>query len=162
MRPFLFMTTKNQIVEEARTWLGTRFHHQGRIKKTALHDGGCDCIGLIVGVVRALELPSKVEGIKLYENDSSDYGYLPNGDFLQSQLAQHLTEVPKDSIEAGDVLLFRFRSEPQHVGIVTDYSHGGLGIIHCYAGSRMVVEHALDNTWKKRIISAYQLIFTNN
>ena len=34
------------IVTCARSWIGTRFHHQGRLKKTQSHKGGVDCLGL--------------------------------------------------------------------------------------------------------------------
>ena len=33
--------TPEQIVAQARTWLGTKYHHQGRLKKSAKGPGGC-------------------------------------------------------------------------------------------------------------------------
>ena len=37
------------VVAEARSWLGTPYHHQG-----ALAGAGCDCLGLVRGVWRDL------------------------------------------------------------------------------------------------------------
>ena len=45
------MPDSNTIVTQARTWIGTPFHHQARLKGK-----GCDCLGLIVGVVDELGL----------------------------------------------------------------------------------------------------------
>ena len=39
-----------KIIAEAHSWLGTKFKHQGRIKKTDNDSGGCDCLGLIIGL----------------------------------------------------------------------------------------------------------------
>jgi hypothetical protein len=53
------------------------------------------------------------------------------------------------------VALFKIKNEPQHVGIVSDYGDG-LGLIHAYAQSRKVVEHGLDEFWKKRLVACYR------
>ncbi|MBL0320066.1 MAG: hypothetical protein IPP74_12385 [Alphaproteobacteria bacterium] len=45
------MTSNQKIISQARTWLGTPFHHQARLKGK-----GCDCLGLIVGVADELGL----------------------------------------------------------------------------------------------------------
>jgi hypothetical protein len=44
----------------------------------------------------------------------------------------------------------RFARFPQHIAIVTE-----LGIIHTYAQVGCVVEHALNATWRARIVDAY-------
>lgn len=43
-----------QIAAQARTWLGTHYHHQGRLKKSERGKGGVDCIGLIIGIIDEL------------------------------------------------------------------------------------------------------------
>jgi cell wall-associated NlpC family hydrolase len=43
------MATRAEIIAEARTWLKTPWRHQGRLKGI-----GCDCVGHIVCVPRAL------------------------------------------------------------------------------------------------------------
>ena len=41
--------TRTAIVEEARAWIGTPYRHQASLKGV-----GCDCLGLIRGVWRAV------------------------------------------------------------------------------------------------------------
>jgi NlpC/P60 family putative phage cell wall peptidase len=125
-------------VEIARTWLGTKFHHQGRKKHV-----GVDCIGLVIGVAR--ELGFEVE-------DRLDYARQPSGGQLEAALAKYLLPC---NLQVGCVALFKIKSEPQHVGIVSDYGDG-FGLIHAYAQSRKVVEHGLDEFWKKRLVACYR------
>jgi hypothetical protein len=68
-----------------------------------------------------------------------------------------MARVDAASIDVGDVVLMRFSNHPQHLAIIGDYAHGGLSIIHAYAPSRRVVEHALSDVWRALIVSAYAL-----
>ncbi len=40
-------TSGSDVVRTARTWLGTPYHHQGRLKGV-----GVDCAGLLIGVAQ--------------------------------------------------------------------------------------------------------------
>ena len=60
------------LLTEARSWLDTPYHHQGRLKGV-----GVDCIGLIIGVAHALNLS---------EFDTHDYARIPNANMLESLL----------------------------------------------------------------------------
>lgn len=124
---------RQQIVDLARTYLGVRWHHQGRCR------AGLDCAGLVIVVGQELGLTSF---------DSYNYGRLPNGMLMEETLSREMTRVFNPQI--GDVLLFRFEIEAQHVAIVTDR-----GIIHAYTQSRKVVEHSLDDIWRSRIVGVY-------
>lgn len=130
------MTTRQQIVDEARDWLGTRWFHQGRSR------AGVDCIGLVIRVAHAL-------GLSTF--DTADYSRQPDPVRMRALLDEHMTKIPVASAQIGDMLLMRFEKEPQHVAIVTD-----LGIIHAYAQVRRVVEHRLDSVWRARVVAAYQ------
>ncbi len=134
----------NRLIEETRTWLGTPFHHQGRVKQV-----GCDCIGLIVGVAAVLGRPEA-------RYDRQDYGRLPDGNRLYHLLKEHCVEVSQGDMRPADIALFRFDSNPQHVGILSDYPGGGLGVIHAYAQARKVVEHYLDESWKAKIVAVFR------
>ena len=51
-------TTSERVTAEARDWRGTPYRHQGRRK-----GGGCDCIGLVLGVWRhVLGAPPELPG----------------------------------------------------------------------------------------------------
>ena len=139
----------NKIVIQARTWLGTPFHHQARLKGK-----GCDCLGLVIGVVDELELKDK-NGIRLAAYDEVTYSKEPNGEYLTEKLLSLLDEVPLQEAGAGDLALFKMGNNPQHLAILSDYE-GGLGMIHCYAQARRVVEHRLDEDWQKKIVKVFR------
>lgn len=140
---------QNEIVTQARTWLRTPFHHQARLKGK-----GCDCLGLIVGVVDELGLKDST-GMKLAAYDEVTYSKEPDGAYLIQKLTGILTEVPIADARAGDLALFKVRENPQHLAILTDYE-GALGMIHCYAQARRVVEHRLDDDWKSRLLKVFR------
>jgi cell wall-associated NlpC family hydrolase len=146
---------QQQIISAARSWLGTQYHHQGRLKRNSSTQGGVDCIGLIIGVAKELGLKSKT-GKYLAEFDETDYLAVPDGVSLKRFLDTHLVPVRKEKIKPGDVLLFKIFKHPQHVGIATDYDERHLGIIHCYSGSGKVVEHVLSDSWQRMLVSGYR------
>ena len=137
---------RQQIIEEARSWVVSRFHHQGRCKKTNTHKGGVDCIGLIVGVAQAL-------GFEV--QDEIDYSRQPQGSRLSDAIHLYLHSIALSEVRAGDVLLFTFEKNPQHIGIVSELSGGELGLIHAYREARGVVEHRLDDHWWKKATHAF-------
>ncbi|NBO18583.1 MAG: peptidase P60 [Proteobacteria bacterium] len=143
------MTIETDIVAQARTWLGTPFHHQARLKGK-----GCDCLGLVVGVVDELGLKDK-NGVKLAAYDEVTYSKQPDGAYLTEKLTGLLLEVPIAEARAGDLALFRVRENPQHLAILSDYE-GTLGMIHCFAPARKVVEHRLDDDWKLRLLKVFR------
>lgn len=132
------------IIQIAREWLGTPFHHQGRVKGV-----GCDCIGLVIGV-------AEEAGIEISRHDERNYSMLPDGKKLKAALDKYLMPIDIEDISGGDILLMKFNKQPQHVGIVVDAHCGGLGIIHCYMKARGVVEHGLDDYWRKKIVACYR------
>ena len=143
------MTQAQDIVIQARTWLGTPFHHQARLKGK-----GCDCLGLIVGVVDELGLKD-IHGQPLAAYDEVTYSREPDGAYLTQKLTALLEEVPFTEAQAGDLALFTVRDNPQHMALLTDYE-GTLGMIHCYAQARRVVEHRLDDDWKSRLVKVFR------
>jgi NlpC/P60 family putative phage cell wall peptidase len=138
---------QEQIVTQARTWLGTPFHHQARLKGV-----GCDCLGLVVGVVDELGLKDK-NGQSLAAYDEIAYSKEPDGAYLTQKLTDLLEEV--QVAQAGDLALFSVRDNPQHLAILTDYE-GVLGMIHAYAPTRRVVEHRLDADWNSRLVKVFR------
>jgi NlpC/P60 family putative phage cell wall peptidase len=143
------MTSAPDIVNQARTWLGTPFHHQARLKGK-----GCDCLGLIIGVVDELGLKD-AQGSPLATYDEITYSKEPDGAYLAQKLTGLLDEVSPEEAQAGDLALFKVRENPQHLAILTDYE-GTLGMIHCYAQARRVVEHRLDADWKLRLVKVFR------
>ncbi len=84
--------------------------------------------------------------------DLRAYGRTPDGKTLTAILDKQLIPIATEKARPGDIYLLRFNDQPQHVAIKTD-----IGIIHCYAAARKVVEHRLDEIWQQRIIKAYRV-----
>lgn len=136
------LTPAQKCVAHARSLLNAKWRHRGR-KPWAI-----DCIGLVVVSVAA-------GGIVM--RDRLDYGREPWKDGLRQELVSHFGEPVSGEWLPGDVALIRFEThpEPGHVGIIADYTHGGLSLIHSY--SRVsVTEHALDHYWRSLIIEVYR------
>lgn len=148
------MASSHDIIAQARTWLGTRFHHQGRLKKTSTHAGGVDCLGLLVCIARDLDLRGK-DGAPLHSLDAPDYAHYPDGAALIAGLSACLTEIPIANAEAGDVLVIRIDDSPRHLALLsqTNPPH----IIHAYAQARKVVEQPLDEFWQPRITHVFKI-----
>lgn len=146
--------TGAELVACARSWLGTRFHHQGRLKKTARHSGGVDCLGLLVGVAAELGLRGK-QGQLFSDADVVSYGHLPDVAKLRQTLAGLMDEVAY--IGLGDVLLMEIDGRAQHLGLSSEVE-GMPAIIHAYAPAKAVVEHVLDAWWRQRVVAIFRVV----
>ncbi len=148
---------KKLIITESRTWLGTKFSHQGRRKKSTADNGGVDCLGLLIGVAGTVGIRSKSSGEVITSYDSMSYSKIPNSDNLINELQKHLFLIDKSEINIADILLFNIDGNSQHLAIVSDYDDGKkFGIIHSYAPSKKVVEHQLSNDWLQKITHVFR------
>lgn len=116
------------VVAAARRHLGTPWRHQGRLAGQAL-----DCAGLVILVARELGLIDPAW-------DRADYGRQPDGSLLG--VCDAMLE-PARNLAPGRVLVLAIARDPQHMGIVGDYRHGGYSIIHAASAARRVVETRL-------------------
>lgn len=123
------------VVASARAYLGTKYHHQGRLIRV-----GVDCIGILVGVGRTCG--AEIE-------DCTNYSNQPDGKTLIEQCEKNLKR--EDGVVPGRIGIFAFDSGmPQHAAIFTPY-----GMIHTYTRVRKVVEHVYDEYWQKRLHSVW-------
>jgi cell wall-associated NlpC family hydrolase len=136
--------TRAAIVAEARSWLGTPWVHQHRTKGVAV-----DCAGLVIGVARAL-------GIVPACFDVNGYSRWPDGT-LAELCAAHMRRVPQAAMQPGDVLVLAMQTDPQHLGIVGDYRHGGLSLIHAASIAGRVIETRLMFARNLQFRGAYAL-----
>lgn len=137
------MKTRAEVVAEARSWAGTPWVHQQRTKGAAV-----DCAGLVIGVARALGLVPECFDIQGYVR-------VPDGSLLD-RCGEVMTRIDKATMQPGDVLVVATDSEPAHMGILGDYRHGGLSLIHA-ANNRGVIEHRLMFARNLRFKAAYAL-----
>jgi hypothetical protein len=145
------------IVSCARGWIGTRFSHQGRLKKSEQHQGGVDCLGLLIGVAKELDIRD-LNGVPLWQCDDTHYTRTPNTTQLHAVLYKSLLSKSIADISAGDIALLTIQGSPQHLGIITVLENGELGLIHAYAQARKVVEHALDEFWRAQLVAVFSVV----
>lgn len=133
--------TREDVIIEARSWVGTPFHWQASVKGR-----GCDCKGLVQGIARELGL---AEASNEFARMSS-YGLNVDADLLRKGLAA--TFVPVCPPEPGDILLLKISGKPQHLAILMPENR----MIHTYCrGPMKVVETPLGSIWKNAIDSAW-------
>jgi NlpC/P60 family putative phage cell wall peptidase len=129
--------TRDDIVAEARSWLGTPYHHQAALKGV-----GCDCIGLLRGVYEAFVAPLNVD-----INYSPHWHFHRAEEVLYAHACQYAEEILLESADIGDVLLFGFGTGPAaHAGIIASADT----IIHAYAEIGKVAETRLSDKWLAR------------
>jgi NlpC/P60 family putative phage cell wall peptidase len=131
------------VLDEARRWIGTPYRHQGSTLGV-----GCDCLGLVRGVWRAL-YGREPESLKPY---SADWAEAWNGDALLEAAKRHFDEKPLDDMRAGDLILFRWK--PQHAAKHAAIMSGPTAFIHAYEG-HCVMETHLVPQWRKRIAGVF-------
>lgn len=147
------MITRQEVVDEARSWLGTPWEHQQAVKGV-----GCDCIGFLAGVDMALGLP---EGKAwLADLRYKGYGRTPKPDLLLEACSEYMDPIALDDAGLGDVLQLSYAdrgvSQPMHFAIISCLDPRMM--IHALAISpRRVVEHNIDQTWASRVLRAYRL-----
>ncbi len=141
------MIARQSIAAEAWTWRGTPFAHQHYLKGYA-----CDCIGLVVGVALALKMPEA----KAWLADREFRGYTPepNVEKLRKAAAKYLDPIEPADSTLGDILLFSFRGDPMHFGIIAKIEPRKI-IVHAYSLAGRVVDNGLEDRWQKRIVGAY-------
>jgi NlpC/P60 family putative phage cell wall peptidase len=128
---------RSEIVAEARKWVGTPYHHKGRVL-----GHGVDCFGVIEMVGRAfhVSIPENIQ-----------YSRIPDAMELLAYMDTYARGIPVNEAQEGDILIIPFMRELRHMAIKTDK-----GMIHAYEPMGMVVEHSINPAWQKMIRRAYQ------
>lgn len=139
------MTSRADVIAAARQWIDTPFHHQARLKGV-----GVDCVGLVIGVAREL-------GLIAPDFDVVGYPRVPDGTSLMELAATHMTPIDRAAMQPGDVVVVSFDRDPQHLGILGDYRHGGLSIIHAAGLTGRVIETRLMFSEQMKYVAAFAL-----
>lgn len=136
----------NEVVNEARRWIGTPYRHQASCRGV-----GADCLGLLRGLWRA-QFGAEPEALPAY---SRDWDEAQGEEALWRAAHRHLCTKQLGAEAAGDVLLFRMRqgAVAKHIGIAAEVG-AGASFIHAYSGHG-VVESALTAPWRRRIVARF-------
>jgi NlpC/P60 family putative phage cell wall peptidase len=131
------------IVNEARAWVGTPYRHQGSLRGI-----GCDCLGLLRGLWRAVIGPEPEQP----DPYSADWAEAGGGEALMQAAQRHLVLLSDCTFAGGDVLLFRFRKNvpAKHIGIATSATQ----MIHAHEGA-CVAEVPIVPFWRRRIAATF-------
>jgi NlpC/P60 family putative phage cell wall peptidase len=135
--------TRDDVVAEARRWIGTPYHHQASVRGI-----GTDCLGLVRGVWRTLH-GAEAETVPAY---ARDWAEATGAETMLAAARRHLIERNTAVAAAGDVLIFRYRTHAvaKHVGILS----GPTSMIHAIEG-RAVAEVPLGTWWRRHLAAAF-------
>lgn len=125
-----------RVIEEARSWVGVPFRHQGR------DYGGIDCVGLPIVVGQSL-------GLFDQRLDVANYGRLPTGELVE-RLREHCRPIPR--AVPGALVVIAWTKIAAHVAVFT-----GETLIHAYEAVGRVVEHGYRGRWIRMTHSAWAL-----
>jgi cell wall-associated NlpC family hydrolase len=127
------------LIDQARTWLGVPFRHQGRSRV------GVDCAGFIVALLK------EVKALPKNYREPRQYGRLPSRELREVVLRYcAATENP----EPACLVLIKWpqHEDPSHVALLT-----GETLIHCYQRAGRVVEHGYRGAWIRDTVGYYRL-----
>lgn len=135
--------TRAEIVEAARGWLGTPYHHQASLRGV-----GCDCLGLVRGIWREL-YGAEPEKPPPY---SRSWAESLGAETLAAAAMRHLQPVVAGQELPGDVLLFRWREHlpAKHCAILSAPAR----ILHAHDGAE-VSEVAFSPWWRRHLSHAF-------
>lgn len=129
------------VIAETLRWVGTPYRHQGSRRGV-----GCDCLGLVRGVWRAVVGPEP-ETAPAYAaawNDAS------RDETLLDAAARRL--LPTDSCDPGAILVFRWRAgaAARHCGVLVASDR----LAHAYSGHGVVVS-PFGRAWRSRVAGQF-------
>jgi cell wall-associated NlpC family hydrolase len=130
-------TQRAAVVAEARTWIGTDFHHESRVKRA-----GVDCAGLLAAVYHNVGL---IPDLKL-AHYPSDWFLHRDGERFLNHVLEFATEVeppPKRIPLPGDVVVWKFGRCFSHGAIVEQWP----AVIHAHVGKQVTLEDTSQATW---------------
>jgi NlpC/P60 family putative phage cell wall peptidase len=136
------------IVNIAKSWLGTPYHHQASVKNI-----GVDCFGLVRGVWRELFDDDDPETPPPY---SLDWAESSGKETLLEAARRHMFEVNLSDANFGDVIVFRHKKEypAKHSAIITSID-ADIYVIHAIQ-HMPVSEMMLTKLWLDRAATAFR------
>jgi NlpC/P60 family putative phage cell wall peptidase len=109
-----------EVVAEAMTWLGTKYHHQAAVK-----GAGADCARFPIAVYAACGViePISPQYLRDWHIRSRDELYL-------AWIERLGVQIEESEVLPGDYVVWRFGNTFSHGGIITEYPM----VIHAYIG----------------------------
>jgi len=134
--------TRQAVIDEARTWLRTPYHHQGRIKGV-----GVDCAMILCEVYEAVGLVPHVDPTPY----PPDWHFHKEEERYLDWIAKYGREVSEP--QPGDVALFQFGRCISHGAIVIEWPT----VIHSYFREGVTIANAEQGALQGRVRKFYTL-----
>lgn len=106
------MTTRADIVAEAKNWLKTPYHHRQRVK-----GAGVDCALLLLAVFAGLGLVDEFE----VEDYPRDWMLHRDEDRFRAVVRRYADEIPLADVQPGDVALYLVGRCFAHGAVIVDW-----------------------------------------
>lgn len=143
------MVTRNEIVEEARSWIGTPWQHQAMVK-----GHGVDCAMLIAGICLNTGLITE-DDLNMIPPYPKDWHFHNKESMLIPILELFpVHEIPIEEATTADIIMFKVANCESHLGLKTDDGW----FIHAFSSTKVnkVLESRLDDRWARRLTRAYR------
>ena len=138
------MTTRAELIAEALTWRGTKYHHHQSCK-----GAGCDCVGFVAGVCIAVGLLPKTWQPETY---SREWHLHQNQEALLTGMSKlGARQIPLEQAQPGDIITFQYGRVSSHLGILLP----GDRIIHAHMEVGSVVVTLFRGPFKLRARAAF-------
>lgn len=121
--------TRDDVVAEAMTWLGTPYHHHGAVKGV-----GVDCARILAMVYSACGLVPPID----LGNYRRDWHLHRAVEQYRDRLLEYTNKINDPDVPLrGDIALFRFGRTLSHAGIFVEDDQ--MTIIHPYVGRGVII-----------------------
>lgn len=132
-----------QAVAEALTWLGTRYHHQGRVKGV-----GVDCGTLICEVYEKVGL---IPHIPTPKNHPLDWHLHQSSEFYLNKVQEWCYEVKNP--QPGDIVLYRYGKSANHGAIIVEWPI----IVHANLKCGTILQDSSKGSLADHIVGFYRI-----
>ena len=121
------------VVAEALAWVGTAYHHAGRIKRSDDGPGGIDCATLLACVFEAAGMVKPIA----IDHYPPDWHMHRSSERYLDQVIGYALEIEEAAALPGDVVLYQWGRVFSHGAIIMP--PGWPDIIHAYSAAGAVI-----------------------
>ena len=134
---------REAVIQEALTWLGTPYHHHGRLKGV-----GVDCGQSLCAIYEAAGVTASID-----PGTYSTAWHLHRSEELYVQWLERVGALRTDAPSAGDVALFRFGRTFSHGGVLVDRRT----VLHAYVHQAVILTRLDEAPLAGRLVQFWTL-----